>query len=220
MERKLQERLIGAGVLIIALVVVGPMILDGQPGRDSGSQAVVPGQRPDELRSQTFQLRGAEPPRITDTGRPRRPDDATAAPVEPPPAPAPLPLAKPSPPVPEPVASAAEAPPADAPQRPAAPPAAAKKPAVTEKPAAAEPKLAPQRGGFVVQVGTFGQKANAEKLAGTLNGRGFSAAVSEIKRDGRLLYRVRVGPPGDRDSAAALAARLAAAGHAGQVVSQ
>ena len=70
----------------------------------------------------------------------------------------------------------------------------------------------------MVQVGTFGQKANAERLVKDLRAKGFDAFVSELERSGKLLYRVRVGPAGTREAAADLARRLAAAGQAGQLV--
>ena len=60
MERKLQERMVGAGVLILALVIVGPMILDGGSG-DDVAQDAVPGQRSDELRTHTFSLSQPSP---------------------------------------------------------------------------------------------------------------------------------------------------------------
>jgi cell division septation protein DedD len=99
-------------------------------------------------------------------------------------------------------------------------PAPARIPAA--KPATATPAAArPAAGGaFVVQVGTFGQKDNAERLAATLKGRGFAAVVSASSSGGRTLYRVRVGPAGPRDAATGLAGRLASAGHPGQVVPQ
>ena len=62
-----------------------------------------------------------------------------------------------------------------------------------------------------MQVGTFGQKDNAERLAASLKRRGFAAFVSPATRSGRTLYRVRVGPAGTREAATSVAARLAAA---------
>jgi DedD protein len=71
-----------------------------------------------------------------------------------------------------------------------------------------------------VQVGTFGQKANADRLVASLRNRGFEAFVSATERAGKPLYRVRVGPAGSRDAATATAGRLSQAGQSGQIVSQ
>jgi DedD protein len=68
-----------------------------------------------------------------------------------------------------------------------------------------------------VQLGSFASRPNADKLAGELRGRGYSAFVSEFRGSGRVLYRVRVGPEQDRGRADALAARLARDGNKGTV---
>jgi DedD protein len=75
-------------------------------------------------------------------------------------------------------------------------------------------------GGWVVQVGTFGQKANADRLVATIRRNGFDAFISATDRGGKPLYRVRVGPAGTREAASEIAARLAQSGQTGQVVSQ
>ena len=73
-------------------------------------------------------------------------------------------------------------------------------------------------GDWLVQVGTFGQKDNAERLAASLKQRGFAAFVSPLSRPDKTLYRVRVGPAGSREAAADVAGKLAAAGQSGQIV--
>ncbi|MGB6602884.1 MAG: SPOR domain-containing protein, partial [Steroidobacteraceae bacterium] len=71
--------------------------------------------------------------------------------------------------------------------------------------------------GWMVQLGTFANHANAARLAQQLSGRGFQ--VSIVRRtSGRRLYRVLVGPTHDRAGALKLAARLRAAGHNGAIV--
>lgn len=84
---------------------------------------------------------------------------------------------------------------------------------------AAPPRPKPSGGtsGWVVQLGSFASRPNAEKLAGELRGRGYAAFVSEFRGSGRVLYRVRVGPEQDRGRADALAARLAREGRKGTV---
>ncbi|MFQ3201431.1 MAG: DedD protein [Zhongshania sp.] len=47
---------------------------------------------------------------------------------------------------------------------------------------------------WVVQVGVFGRKENAEGLKKTLQGAGYKAFIDEVQRSSRSLYRVLVGP--------------------------
>jgi DedD protein len=220
MERKLQERMIGALVLVLALVIVGPLVLDGG-ARAPEEAETVPGQRADELRSHTFRV--GEP-------APRPSPPAAAEPA------AAKPVAQLQPPAGE-LASApgaddeaagaltvAEPPPVTATPGPAPPAAVAADDAPAPRPApppvpSAARELAP-RGGWLVQVGTFGQKDNAERLTASLRQKGFDASLSPTTRSGRTLYRVRVGPAGPREAAIELASRLEASGQSGQVVAQ
>jgi DedD protein len=71
---------------------------------------------------------------------------------------------------------------------------------------------------FVVQLGSFGQKENAEKLVRDMTARGFATFIAPITTNGRELYRVRVGPTRDRASAEALAAQLKRMGQSGSIV--
>ncbi|MEL7310484.1 MAG: SPOR domain-containing protein [Pseudomonadota bacterium] len=61
---------------------------------------------------------------------------------------------------------------------------------------------------WVVQVGSFGQRTNAENLMQELIAEGFPAFVSEVQSGGRTMHRVRVGPQKDRDAADAVVATL------------
>lgn len=68
-------------------------------------------------------------------------------------------------------------------------------------------------GGRMLQVGSFGSRANADALAARLKASGIDgASVSEADVGGRRLYRVRVGPVADAAQAAQLTDRLRAAG--------
>src|SRR5262249_36999007 len=92
-----------------------------------------------------------------------------------------------------------------------------------DKPAAAhasKPSEAPEAAGsgaWMVQLGSFASRGNADRLAHQLKGQGFAASVSQGS-SGRHLYRVRVGPVHDHGAAAQLQAKLQAAGHTGSVV--
>ncbi|MEO0365287.1 MAG: SPOR domain-containing protein [Pseudomonadota bacterium] len=61
---------------------------------------------------------------------------------------------------------------------------------------------------WVVQVGSFGQRGNAENLMQALITAGYPAFVSEVQSNGRRMHRVRVGPQKDRDAADRVAAEL------------
>ena len=74
------------------------------------------------------------------------------------------------------------------------------------------------RGNFVVQLGSFGSKENAERLVRDMNAKGFTTFIAPISTNGRELYRVRVGPTRDRASAEELAARLKRIGQSGSIV--
>ena len=73
-------------------------------------------------------------------------------------------------------------------------------------------------GMWAVQLGSFSNKDNAERLAAGLRDQGFAAFLSQLPTEGGQLQRVRVGPQKDRDSAEAVAGQLAKAGHEGRVV--
>ena len=66
--------------------------------------------------------------------------------------------------------------------------------------------------GWMVQLGVFASRENAERLAGQVRTRGLRASVSESGASGRRLFRVRVGPAPDRAAAQEMQARLRAAG--------
>jgi len=71
--------------------------------------------------------------------------------------------------------------------------------------------------GWAVQVGSFGSRENADRLARRLKLKGYGTFVSESSSRGHTWYRVRVGPQHDRAAADAVAARLRAAGLHGAV---
>jgi DedD protein len=123
------------------------------------------------------------------------PGEAAVAPSGPTPTPTPKPAPAPN--------NQAAAPPAPAASAPQAPPMEVS---------------APARGNFVVQLGSFGSKENAERLVRDMKAKGFATFIAPITTNGRELYRVRVGPAKDRPSAEALAAELKRAGQSGSIV--
>jgi len=118
---------------------------------------------------------------------------AATKPVAPKPEPKPTP-AKPEPAKPDPAATAAA--------KPVATPAA---------PAASSI-------GFAVQLGAFGQAAEANALRDKVRAAGFSAFVEQVRTDKGTLNRVRVGPVANRADAENLKAQVASkVGVAGMV---
>lgn len=225
MERQLLARMIGAGVLVIALIVVVPAILDGSgPAEFRSGAAADKDMGSADVRTQTVRLNetgAAAPP----AGRPGDlpPVTAPAAPRRTPPIPATTaglqgqsatPGSRPG------SATGGERPSGESPAIAMPARTAPEKTPLRERPAPADGKSLAAAGGWVVQVGTFGQKDNADRLIAKLRASGYEAFASPSDRAGRTLYRVRVGPEDQRTKAEALATRLAAAGHHGQIVAQ
>jgi DedD protein len=203
METRMKERLVGAIALVVIVVIVVPELLTGERTAPPKPAAAAPG----SARTVTIDLTSKE------RGAIARPPGASAAPgavpyVAPsatPSAPLPLEAGPEREPSPAPAAAAAApaAPPAD-------PPAAPR----TTSPAAPAPHPGES---WIVQLGSFQSRDNAEHLAAALRAKGYSAFVSEFRGSGRVLYRVRVGPEQDRARADAIAARLTREGHRGSV---
>lgn len=190
MERALKERIIGAAVLVLVVVLVVPVFLDGTPGGDEivSERVPLPGQA--EQKSQTVVLeRDRKDPVPVATG------NATAQKQEP---------------SPKPLVNQAEPETVKPDPEPEAEPA---KPAA-EKSAA----NASSTGMWAVQLGSFSDQENAERLAADLRKQGFAAFLSQLSTSSGQLHRVRIGPQKDRESAEAMAARLQKAGEKGQVV--
>lgn len=62
--------------------------------------------------------------------------------------------------------------------------------------------------GWVIQLGSFSNRSNAEKLVRQLQGKGFAVSMEPVTVQGKRLYRVRVGPESDRRRAERLLARV------------
>lgn len=200
-----KDRLTGAVILVVLLVLVVPELLSG-PG---GKAAVVASKPSDEppLRSYTVELgdegrtRHAAAPSPTASAPPvatQLPPTTTA------PAATATPLAAPTPAVvttPAAVTTVHQVP--------------AKDSAALPSPVATQSAAASPLGAWTVQLGSFSSRANAERLVRDLKIKGFAAFWTESAGGGRKLYRVRVGPAADHAAAEALRAKLRSAGHPG-----
>jgi DedD protein len=205
MDSRAKQRLTGAVILVALFVLLVPELLTGPRGADAPGTAAEDG-----MRRYTIDLNAANP---------------SGSPVESPASPA-VALPQPASPQPakeEPLAKPGEAAePAAAPSVPvAAPPPATAPPPVTvtsppvQTPA---PATAVAPGSFVVQLGRFGSRDNADRLVRDMTAKGFAAFVAPIKSGAHDLYRVRVGPTRDRAQAEALAAQLRRVGQSGAIV--
>lgn len=248
MDRQLAERMVGAACLLAVLVLVVPAILDGNPESgatithpvaDGGVAGSSSREKPLDLRTHTIRLdaAGREPP--VPSARP----SGNEAPLTLPDPRAPQAAAEPGetdrPPSRPPVekasgdsatsAAGAEAPAVPVDPKPATP-ARAEAPAPVKaaptkpepvKSVPAKPEAAkPAAGGWMVQLGSFSQRANADRLAAQVRQKGFAASVQGGGGASGTLFRVRVGPERDKAAAEDLARRLAAAGFAGGRVGQ
>jgi DedD protein len=193
-----KERLTGAIILVALIVLLVPALLTGpirSAPRPLAAASPLSAEEP-PLRSYTIQLADDARARTARSSGPEQPAPVGAAAVpapEPAPAPAPTPAILPATPsVSTPASVAAAAP-------------------------AASSSASPQSGAWMVQLGSFASRANAERLAQQLRARGFQVNVSRGSA-GRRLYRVRAGPAPTHAAATQLAAKLNAAGHAGAIV--
>lgn len=210
MDRALKERVVGAIVLVVFIVLVVPVFLDG-PAEDVAvvSESVtLPGQNGQTGKRQTIVLERDRTEPVPVSAAPR-PEVTDAAPAD------------------EPVETVAgtradepatrSSPAADEPVQQAAAPVADEPPADRRDPPPA-PAAQSATGMWAVQLGSFSNKDNAERLATELRGKGYAAFLSQLSSASGQLHRVRVGPQKDRSSAEDIAAQLARGGHRGQVV--
>jgi cell division protein FtsN len=203
-------------ILVALMVLLVPELLTG-PIRSAPRAAVVgPSAEEPPLRSYTINLADDTHSRTAaaTTSGPQQPTPLSAAA-------APSSAAQPA--AAEPTAPAASSAAPRAPQAPpAAPPAlmSAKKSARASAAAAtAANSGAGDSGAWMVQLGSFASRTNAERLARAVRAGGFKVSVSRGS-SGRRLFRVRAGPAHDREAATQLAVKLRAAGHSGSIVPQ
>ena len=207
MDRALKERIIGAAVLVVFVVLVVPIFLDGPPGEEEivTERVLLPGQ--DETRTQTVVLdrdRTEPVPAGTSNETPADAVETSAEPVE------------------QPVAAQPEASEPEASKPETSEPEVSEPVVRREEPAPApaqqQQPVSSTTGMWAVQLGSFSNKANAEKLAADLRKQGYAAFLSQLDTDSGTLHRVRIGPQKDRDAAEAMAARLLKVDIKGQVV--
>ena len=195
MDRALKERVIGAVVLVVFAVLIVPVFLDGPSSEAENikQSIVLPGQDAQSGTQKTVVLeRDREQPVPASRDQTSQDNPASAA-------------------------SEIEASSQTAEPEKFASAVPATQAATTASPAQNSPQES-TTGMWAVQLGSFSNQANAERLAADLRKEGYAAFLSQLNTGSKDLHRVRVGPQKDRASAESVAAKLSAAGHKGQVV--
>ncbi|HEX7964098.1 MAG TPA: SPOR domain-containing protein [Gammaproteobacteria bacterium] len=171
MELGLKERLIGAAVLVVLGVIIIPFFLKGSPAPDSSVNQALTLPPSGSTAVQQYTL----------------PLDASTAPG------AALAAAP---------ATAAAPTAATAPVLQPAPKAKAPVHSIARTPAPKPAPVATQANGkWMVQAGSYGTQANADKVVKTLKAHGIKASVSRFAKAGHTYYRVRTGPYAERSDA-------------------
>jgi len=198
MERALKERIVGAAILVLFVVLVVPIFLDGPPDDTEvvSERVLLPGQDDQKTQTVVLERNRTDPvPLASNATQAGDSDEPKAAPPKEPRNEAPqVVVEKKAEPAPKVVAP----PPREQPTK--------------------TPTAVSATGMWAVQLGSFSSKENAEKLAADLRKQGYAAFLSQLATDTGPLHRVRIGPQKDRESAEAMANRLSKVGHKGQVV--
>jgi DedD protein len=227
MDRRVKERLIGASILVVLIVLVVPELLSGPKSvvPSATPAAIFPASAPEPTRNVTLDLATSKAPANSEVEPAEAAKGGEAAPT-----PATSTDGSSSPAAPTSTASASAAPTSAAPTS-AAPTSAAPTgtasasaapataPAATAKPVeTAAPSPISTRAAWAVQLGSFASRTNADNLSRQLKGQGFSVYVLSGGSGAAARYRVRVGPLADRDAAERTAAKLKSIGHVSSIV--
>jgi DedD protein len=228
MDRALKERVIGAIALVVIAVLVVPVFLDG-PSTEAeivSESVTLPGQNEQSRKRQTIVLErdrdqpvpvsGSRNLQATTAAEKLAADDAARKAAA---AAAQTAAQSAAQSEAQAKAPAADKDEAKSPQQaqntePATTVAKAEVKAALPAPAASESTT----GMWAVQLGSFSNQANAERLAADLRKSGYAAFLSRLNTSSGSLHRVRIGPQKDRESAEAVAGKLNGDGHKGQVV--
>ncbi|MGD8323186.1 MAG: SPOR domain-containing protein [Gammaproteobacteria bacterium] len=219
MDRGLQERLVGAAVLVALGVWLIPWVLDGSAVNEQGPEAAVALKLPAPaeaggtvVRRQTIDLSAERGAPVKRPAEPAATDqDAAIVPEDPPER-----TAAPAPEVPEVTEPAPVRAPADAPS-----PGAAQADVAAPESSASLPDIiaATPVAGWMVQLGSFSDAGNARRQAQRVGTFGHDAQIYEFAAaGGRTMFRVRLGPLDTRERAEAAASSLAAHGFVAQLV--
>lgn len=182
MDRRVKERLVGATILVVLMVLLVPELLSGP------KPAATPTLNPTEpVRNVTVDL-------ATQSVAAVAPPQGAAAPAA-------ASVAEPAAPTPSVPPSSSTIPAAPKTE---APPAALETPSPPPISTAAQGPHRP----WAVQIGSFASRGNADKLVRQLKAQGFSAYVLSSGSGASLRHKVRIGPIADRGAAERAVAKL------------
>ena len=208
LRKRARRRLIGAIVLVIAMVVVLPMVLDSEPKPVSQDIDIrIPSPDAGTFTSKIVPV--APGPEAKPAPKPRaavKPDAVSAADSKAPKAPPPAPAA----PAGKSEAAATATEPGTAAAKPAAKPPA---PEQTVKKTAST-----SAGRFVVQVVALADAQKANQMQQQISAAGMQSYTEVVKTDGGNMTRVRVGPFATREAAEKAQQQLKGIGFDGKVV--
>jgi DedD protein len=208
MDRRVKERLVGASILVVLIVLIVPALLSGPPQTPAPS-AAAPGlpvavSTPEPIRNVTVDLTTSKPPAPEPVAATVVEAAASAASAAPAASSAPPQVRNDDPP--SAVAGAG-----------AASPSLETAPAPPTSSVSAGKSVTAGRG-WTVQLGSFASHDNADKLQHQLRAQGFAAVVSPSGAGPSLRFRVRIGPMADRGAAAQAVVNLKGLGHAASVI--
>ena len=211
MDRRVKERLVGATILVVLIVLIVPELLSG-PKRTS--YPPLSENLPGATRNVSVDL-------ATSKATPAPPADEPASTASAGPPGGDTPSGTP----PSGVARSGDTPVTAAPPAESTLRAQDVSPALETQPSSpkssSEPveSVRPQaRRVWAVQLGSFANKGNADKLVHQLKAGGSSVYVISSGAGPSQRFRVRIGPLPDRDSAERAMLKLKAAGHVGTIV--
>ena len=192
MQDHLRDRLTGAAIVVVVVVLLVPELFHGRPATDSGT-GTTPAAGP-PVRSYTIDLRdsaGGQQPAVASPVVPTAPGAATGGSATP---------------APTPSAAVALAAAAHATTDKSTPPVSIK----ASAPAAPSAHGSATQSGWVVQVGSFSQRDHAERMVKDLAAKGFTVEVAGPDDHG--LFRVRSPPHAERAAANVLRQKMQASG--------
>ncbi len=203
MQDHLKERLTGAAILVIAVVLLVPELFRGPPGARLKAGENASAGPP--VRSYTIDLRDTATAQPPGTSAP-----AIAVPT------ATVPSALPSAVKGGPVAPLASNATPSSPElspgvsQPVSPTASKSAPPAPSTHAGAASRMGTVKSGWAVQVGSFARRDYAERMAKQVSVKGY--AVEVAGPDAHGLYRVRSAPQAERAAAMALKQKMQASG--------
>jgi DedD protein len=182
MQQRLKERLVGAAVLVVIAVIFIPMFLTGPIESGSITKSNIPERPIEEFSSKLIPLTDAVKPGASVNTNNADIKEQTIAETS----------AKPN--------NESVTKPESTNAKPSAAKQSLQKKVIKDKQVGLT--------AWVVQLGSFSSKVNADKLNLTLRKSGFPAFVEPLEQDNETVYRVRVGPELLRADADALLKKI------------